>query len=308
MANVYNDTYVTVGNREGLTSTIADLFADDIPLMAMSRKIAATATKHEWQKDNLASASRTGIVEGAAISYSARAVRTRLANYNQIRLRNWDVSFTQMAVSTAGVKNDVARELMKALKELGTDFETIMLSTGTTAAGASNTARTAKGLLKAIATNTGKGSGGTSAAATSQLNEDVVNARLDEIWTAGGDPRALICNGYQKRVISKKFSAKTGFTFNIEASTRMAIANINKYEGAFGTLDVIPDRFITAGRIAITTPEQIAIAVLRDIQQYKGAPTASSIKGWVEGEMTLQYGNEAAHAQQLQLTTSGAIS
>jgi len=60
-------------------------------------------------------------------------------------------------------------------------------------------------------------------------------------------------------------------------------------------------------RITITTPDMIKIAVLRDIEQYKGAPTASSIKGWVEAEMTLQYGNEKAHAKHSYLKTGGTI-
>lgn len=261
----------------------------------------------EWQEDALASASQTGIVEGADLTYVQSAARTRLYNYTHIRLRNWAVSFTQMAVTTAGVKDDVARELMKAMKAIATDYESVLLTTGDRTVGTTAIARQSRGLLKAIVSNTGYGSGGASAAATSQLTEDEVNARLQEIWDAGGDPRALICGGYQKRVISKKFSAKTGFTFNIEASTRQAIANINKYEGAFGTLDIIPDKFITTKRLAIITPEMVKIAVLRDIKQYKGAPTASTIKGWVEGEMCLQWGNEKAHAEQYQLNNSGAI-
>jgi len=307
MAN-YLTTYSTIGNREGLTDVIADLFADETPLYSMSQKVNAIATKHEWQEDALASASRTAIVEGADLSYSRPAVRTRLENYTQIRLRNWDVSFTQAAVSTAGIKSDVAREVMKAMKAIATDYEKILLSTGNASAGTSAAGRESKGLLKAIVTNTGHGSGGASAAAVGQLTEDVVNARLQDIWDNGGNPRALICGGYQKRVISKKFSAKTGFTFNIEASTRQAIANINKYEGAFGTVDIIPDRHIEVKRLAIITPEMVKIAVLRDIQQYKGAPTASTIKGWLEGEMALQWGNEKAHAEQDTLSSSGAIS
>jgi hypothetical protein len=139
------------------------------------------------------------------------------------------------------------------------------------------------------------------------LSEDNVNLLLQKVWAQGGDPRALLCGGHQKRVISKKFSAKTGFTFNIEASTRQAIQNINKYEGAFGTLDIIPDRFHMVRRISIITPDQIKIAVLRDIEQYKGAPTASSIKGWVEAEMTLQYGNHKAHAKHSYLKSGGTI-
>ncbi len=300
-------SYSTIGNREGLTDVIADLFADDTPLYSMSRKVDAKATKHEWQEDALPAASRTGIIEGANLSYGRPAVRTRLYNYTQIRLRNWDVSFTQAAVTTAGLKDDIAREIMKAMKAIATDYEKILLSTGDRTVGTSAIGRESRGILKAIKSNTGHGTEGTSGVAISQLTEDVVNARLQDIWDAGGDPRALICGGYQKRVISKKFSAKTGFTFNIEASTRQAIANINKYEGSFGTLDIIPDRHIAVARIAIVSPELIKIAVLRDIRQYKGAPTASSIKGWLEGEMCLQWGNEKAHAEQDQLDSTGAI-
>jgi len=271
----------------------------------MSAKVNATSIKHEWQVDDLATAATTAVVEGADLSYSRPDVRVRRMNYTHIRLRNWSVSFTQAAVTTAGVKNDVARELMKAMKEIAVDYEKIFVNTGTTGVGTSATGRTAMGLLKAIKTNTGVGSGGTTTSV--QLTEDYVNDRLSEIWDAGGDPRALICGSFQKRVISKKFSAKTGFSFNIEASTRMAIQNINKYEGAFGTLDIIPDRQAQTKRIAIITPDQIKIAVLRDINQYKGASTASSIKGWVEGEMTLQFGNEKAHGEHSLLTDSGAI-
>ena len=308
MGVLYGNSYATIGNREGLTDVIADLFMDETPLYSMSEKVSAISTKHEWQEDTLASASQTGIVEGADLTYAQSTARTRLYNYTHIRLRNWAVSFTQIAVTTAGVKDDVARELMKAMKAIATDYESILLTTGDRTVGTTAIARQSRGLLKAIASNTGYGSGGASAAATSQLTEDEVNARLQEIWDAGGNPRALICGGFQKRVISKKFSAKTGFTFNIEASTRQAIANINKYEGAFGTLDIIPDKFITSKRLAIITPEMIKIAVLRDIQQYKGAPTASTIKGWLEGEMCLQWGNEKAHAEQYNLNNSGTIS
>jgi len=308
MGVLYGNSYATIGNREGLTDVIADLFMDETPLYSMSEKVNAISTKHEWQEDTLASASQTGIVEGADLTYAQSTARTRLYNYTHIRLRNWAVSFTQIAVTTAGVKDDVARELMKAMKAIATDYESILLTTGDRTVGTTAIARQSRGLLKAIASNTGYGSGGASAAATSQLTEDEVNARLQEIWDAGGNPRALICGGFQKRVISKKFSAKTGFTFNIEASTRQAIANINKYEGAFGTLDIIPDKFITTKRLAIITPEMIKIAVLRDIQQYKGAPTASTIKGWLEGEMCLQWGNEKAHAEQYNLNNSGTIS
>ncbi len=61
-------------------------------------------------------------------------------------------------------------------------------------------------------------------------------------------------------------------------------------------------------RITIVSPDMVRVAVLRDIKQYAGAPTASSIKGWVEAEMTLNWGNEKAHAKHSFLKSSGTIS
>lgn len=307
MASTQVQTYNQKGMREGLTDIVADLFADDAPLFRMAEKVKAIHTKVEWQTDSLASAATTAVVEGASLSYAAVGYRTRKMNYTHIRLRNWDVTFTQMATVVAGIKDQVAREVMKALKALVLDYEKIFLNTGTTGAGTTSTGRKAMGLQKAIITNTAIGTG-TGNSANIQLSEDNVNLLMQKIWNEGGDPRILLCGGHQKKVISKKFTAKTGFSWNMEASTRQAINNINKYEGSFGTVDIIPDRQHMTKRITILTPDQIKIGVLRDIQQYKGAATASSLKGWVEAEMTLIYGNSKAHAKHSYLKYSGTIS
>lgn len=303
MASTQVNTYFAKGIREGLVDTVADLFADDVPFFAMAEKIRAYSAKHEWQDDVLPSPSTTGLAEGASVTYSQPATRTRHANYTHIRQRTWDVTFTQLAVEVAGIKDQVSREVMKAMKALLTDYDKIFLNTGNSAVGATATARTARGIQRAIITNTGRGSSA-GGSVKQALTESKVNSLLQKIWAAGGDPRALFCGGYQKRVISSNFTAKTGFSFRIEASARTAIANINKYEGSFGTLDVIPDRQHSGARITIVTPDHIKVAVLRDIQQYKGAPTASSVKGWAEAEMTLQWGNEKAHGKQSHLKTS----
>ena len=130
MASLQTTSYFATGNREGLTDVVADLFADEAPFFRMAKTIRAIATKHEWQSDNLNAAVVTGIVEGADIGYSQNASRARHGNYTHIRLRNWDVSFTQMKVTTAGIKNDVAREVLKCLKEIVTDYDKIFLNTG----------------------------------------------------------------------------------------------------------------------------------------------------------------------------------
>lgn len=306
MASTQTNSYFAAGNREGLSDTVADLFADEVPFYAMARKVSSISTKHEWQDDNLGAPVTTGIAEGASVTYAQNPTRTRHQNYMHIRLRNWDVTFTQMATTTAGVSDEVARSMMKAMKLLLVDYDKIFLNTGNSAVGATATARTARGIQRAIRTNTGRGSSA-GGSVKQALTESKVNALLQKIWSAGGDPRALFCGGYQKRVISQNFTAKTGFTYQIQASARQAIANINSYEGSFGTVDIIPDRQHMGARITIVTPEQLKIAVLRDIKQYKGASVASSIKGWVEAEQTLEWGNERAHAKQSHLKTSTVV-
>lgn len=306
MASTQVNTYFAKGIREGLSNQVADLFADEVPFYALCKKEGTKSTKPEWQDDVLASSSKTAIIEGASLSYTQPASRVRHANYTHIRLRNWDVTFTQMAVDVAGISDSVAREVMKAMKTLMLDYESIFLNTGNTAVGTTAVGRTAKGIQKAIVTNTAMGTG-TGNSATIQLTEDNVNLILKKIWSQGGNPRALICGGHNKMVISKKFSAKTGFTWNVEASARTAIANVNKYEGSFGTLDVIPSRQHMVKRITIVTPELLRIFILRDIEQYKGAPTASSVKGWVESEQSFGWGNEKAHGKHKYLKSGGTI-
>ena len=300
------NTYSAVGNREDLVDQVSDLFADDVPFMAMAKKIKAKATLHEWTAEQLASPTTTGIVEGASVSYTKRAVRTRNKNYTHIRLRNWSVTHTQQAVKTAGVRNDVKRELMLAMKELMRDYDKIFLNSAATSAGSTASGRVAGGIQYFVKTNTAVGTGAGNSADIA-LTEASVNSLLEKIWNQGGNPKALFCGGYQKRVISNNFTAKTGFTFNIESSARKAINNINQYEGSFGTLDIIPDRQHMIRRITIVDPEFIKVAILRDIEQYKGAKTASSINGWVEAEMTLNYGNEKAHGKASYLKTAGVL-
>lgn len=303
MASTQLNTFDVVGNREGLTDTIADLFADETPLFSMARKVRATSVLHEWQEDALTGASKTGVVEGASLSYVQPKVRTRLKNPTHIRLRNWDVTFTQLAVSKAGIKDDIARELMKAMRTIATDYEKIFQDTGDTSDGTTATGRTARGLSKAITNNVVSNAG-----VSTFLQETNVGKVLQQIYDDGGNPKVLYCGSQSKRQISETFSAKTGFSFNINQSARTMISNINRYEGSFGTLDIMPDRFIRPEKIHIVTPEMVRIAVLRDITQYKGARTNSSVKGWVEGEMTLEWGNQKAHGKISGVKTSGTVS
>lgn len=300
------NSYSSIGNREDLSDIIAELFADEVPFFAMCKKIKAESTIHEWTEDSLAAASTSVVIEGATVTYTRPARRARHKNYTHIRLRNWEVTHTQQAINKAGVKSDVKRELMKAMKTLLRDYDAIFLNSAQTAAGTTAIGRRCRGIQSAIKTNTAVGTGAGNSAFIA-LTEANTNALMQLIWDQGGDPRVLFCGGYQKRVISNNFTAKTGFTFNVEASARKAINNINQYEGSFGTVEIVPDRQHMVRRITIVSPDLIRCAVLRDIEEYVGAKTSSSIKGWVEAEMTLNWGNDKGHAKHRYLKTTGVL-
>lgn len=303
------NTYSTVGNREDLSDKVADLFADEVPAYRLAKKVKATAVKHEWTADTLGSASTTAVIQGASVTYTKPGLRTRHQNYCHIRLRNWEVTHTQQAVDVAGVKNSVKRELMKAMKNLLRDYDKIILNSANSGAGSTAAGAVSKGIQKAIAganAATAIGTGAGSSAVVS-LKESNVNLVLQKIWNNGGNPKVLFCGGYQKRVISQNFTAKTGFTFNIESSARKAINNINQYEGSFGTLDIIPDRQHMTKRVTIIDPEMFRFAILRDIEEYVGAKTSSSFKGWVEMEGCLEWGNRLGHGKITHLKTTGVL-
>jgi len=300
------NTYSHIQNKEELATTIADLFADEVPAFAIAKKERVKNQTVKWVSDSLATANRTAVAEGATITYTDKTLATLNTNYTQIRDRSWEVTHSQEASDSVGLKSSVKRELMKAMKELVVDFDLILQTTNAAAAGDTGTARVSAGIHAVATTNTeaGSGNGSTSYVA---LKESQVNSLLEKIWKQGGNPRVLLCGGYQKRVISQDFTAKTGFSFNVDAGQRMAIQNINKYEGSFGTLDVIPDRQHPGTRIAIIDPNMWKVGILNDITQYKGAKTSSSYKGWVEGEMCLKYGNQKGHGVASYLTTSFAL-
>lgn len=300
------NTYSHVKNREELAGQIADLFADDVPAVALAKKYKVKQPVVTWVSDSLASASKSVVIEGADVTYTKSGLATSNTNYTQIRLRPWEVTHSQEAADSVGMRSTVARELMKAMKALMTDYDKIILATNAAAAGATSSGRRSAGIQAVATTNRVAGSG-TGSTSKVQLDEATVNSLLSLIWTQGGNPKALICGGYQKRVISQNFTAKTGFTFNIDAGNRTAINNINMYEGSFGTLQIIADRQCPGMRIAVIDPDYWKIGVFRDIEQHKGAKTSSSYKGWVEAEMCLNYGNQKAHGTATYLMTSTVL-
>ncbi len=287
MADVLFKSYEAVGNREDLTDIISMISPVDTPMLSRFGKSKASNTLHEWQVDALASASTAGVVEGSDVETSALTPSTRLGNYTQISRRMFRVSETQEAIDHAGRSSEYAYQAGKALKSLANDIEKT-LHDGTGNSGASGTARELKGVRAAITTNVVTAATGTTKAA---LTLEKLNELLRTVWAQGGKPNAIYVNGAQKEAIGK-FS--TPITRNIDASSKRYTNVVNVFDSAYGSLDIILDRYANENELLALQEDQFKVAFLRPVMQTELPNNGGGKKGKVEAEYTLSYGNEKA--------------
>jgi len=287
MADVLFKSYEAIGNREDLNDIISNISPKDTPMLSRFGKTKATNTLHEWQTDALDSASTTGIVEGTDATTTALTATTRLGNYTQISRRMFRVSDSQEAIDHAGRSSEYAYQAAKAMKVLATDIEKT-LHDGTGNSGASGTARELKGVRAAISTNTVTAATGTTTAALTVTKLDEL---LRTIWVQGGTPNAIYVNGTQKEAVGK-FS--TPITRNIDASSKRFTQVVNVYDSNYGPLDIVLDRYATSSELLAIQEDQFKVSFLRPVYVKSLPDNGGGMKGLVEAEYTLEYGNEKA--------------
>jgi len=302
--------YDVIGDREDLTDVIYNISPTDTPFMSSVGKTKATAVLHEWQTDSLAAADGTNAaVEGADASSATLSPTTRVGNRTQISQKTIQISGTLESVDKAGRKSEKAYQLSKASSELKRDMEKILLSNQVAAAGNSSTARTLGGLQAWINSNVSLGTSGVAGSLGTTAKVDGTNRAFDEdqvkevvreAYTSGGNPSVVMVSPAKKQ----EFSAFSGIAqqrYNADGnkpSTIVGAADI--YLSDFGTLSVVPNRFMTAeadsGEVAfVLDPEYAAIAYLRPFQTNELAKAGDSEKTQLLVEYTLEVKNEAAH-------------
>jgi len=289
-------TYQSIGQREDLLNAIYDISPTTTPFMSTIGKNKATATYHEWQTDSLAAVDLTNAkVEGADAVSPTLAATTRVGNYTQISDKVVQVSTTDDKVDKAGRSTDTAYNLAKASSELKRDMESILLSDQAQDAGGAAKARKLGGLGSWITTNQVDTAGGA-------LTEDMLKEAVLDAYNEGGTPTMLLVSPANKQVVSlfpgiaeQRYQApSTGQTKIVGAA--------DVYMSDFGTLSVVPDRFLSDEFTYVLDPSMAAVSYLRPFKQTKLAKTGDSEKYLMNVEYTLQVNNEAAHAVITDLT------
>jgi hypothetical protein len=308
-------TYTAIGQREDLSNTIYNIAPTETPVVSSIGKTKATATYHEWQTDDLAAASAAGLIEGADASGASDTPTVRVGNRTQIQGKTVHISGTLDAVDKAGRKTETAYQLAKAGQELKRDMEKTILGN---VAQSNGTAGSAARLLGSIQTWLGTnfvtmtdgvapvGSNGTAirtkGATASAFTEAKLKECVKSCFENGGNPTILVVPPTQKQVVSgfagiaaQRYAAPT----NGKQTTIMGAADV--YLSDFGTLSVVPDRFMTAStspsaeQALVLDPSMAAIATLRPFQSNLLAKSGDSEKHQMLVEYTLQVSNEKAH-------------
>jgi hypothetical protein len=303
-------TYTAIGQREDLSDIIYNISPTDTPLMSSIGKTKATAVYHEWQVDSLAAASLTNkAVEGADATSATMGVTTRAGNRTQIFQKTVQIAGTLEAVDKAGRKSEKAYQLAKASSEVKRDMELTLLSNQLAAAGDSSTARTLGGLQAWLATNGDFGTSGVAGASGTTARTDgtdrtfteaILKTVVKEVYTAGGNPKVLMVNPAHKQTVSAfaGIAAQRYMAPSNEATTIIGAADV--YLSDFGTMAVVPNRFMNATNACDETafvidPDMLAIAYLRPFSTNELAKTGDSEKTQLICEATLEVKNEAAH-------------
>ncbi len=306
---IYN-AYDAIGLREDLTDVIYDISPTETPFMSSIGKTKATAVFHEWQTDSLAAATtNNAAVEGADASDATLSPTTRLGNYTQILQKTIKVSGTLDAVNKAGRKSEKAYQLAKASQELKRDLETILLANQGRSAGTTNsTARKMGSLLSWVKTNSAVGSSGsdpttigvsTRTDGTARtFTEALLKEVVAEVFASGGVPKILMVGATGKQKVSS-FTGLSAYRYNVNAGGGGAQATIvgaaDVYLSDFGSMSVVPNRFMRSRDALILDPEYAALAYLRPFQTIELAKAGDSDKTQVLVEVTLEVKNEAAH-------------
>lgn len=305
------------GTTFNLPNFVGDLFnitPTDTPLLSAIGGLTggkqADAKLFEWSFYDLRAPADRTRVEGAAAPAAEERVRASAYNVVEIHQEAVEVSYTKSAAVGQGAteattigasRNPVTDELGwqvdQALTQMALDIEWSFINQTFQNPATNASARKTRGILAAITTNVTAGGG-------AQLTETMVLDTMQNAWANGGlqlgETRTLMVNAALKRRLTAIFI--TGKGFAQEQERNIAGVSVTRIETDFGVVNVMLNRHMPAGDVAILSLEDLAPVFL--LIPGKGflfveelAKTGASERRQLYGEVGLEYGNERKHAK-----------
>ena len=308
----------TAGAREDLEDTIWDLYPDDTYLLSNLDRVKVSSTFHEWMSDNLAAATTNAQLDGDDATFSDYTASTRYGNYTQIFRKTFIVSGSAEATSYAGRKSEVARQVMKQMRELKNDIEYNAARNNESSAGGAGTARQMGAMESWIAStdNAGNGTRTTSTAScstaayssgltgaptdgttTSAVTEALFKATLALAWADGGDPSTVLVGTAQKTAIGAFSGVATKYNEIKGARAAVTVGSVDMFVSDVGNHSIVLHRHVRPSVILCIDPSMWAFGFLRSPQMTTLAQSGDGIKRMLIAEGTLICRNPNASAK-----------
>jgi hypothetical protein len=303
-----------VGVREDLDEKIAELFPDEAPFQRAIGSSKASGTYTEWQTDGLTAANHDNkTIQGDDLANEARANTSRVGTHTQIFKKVVSASTTVEATTKAGRRSELAREVMKAGREMRTDKEKRFLGNYASVAAAAGVAGETAGALAWLTSNVSRGAaganGGFSAgivgAATNgtqrAYTEALLKGVLQSIWSAGGNAKMVFTNGTQKQT-EAGFAGLAQQRRETGDKAITIVAGADVYLSDFGPVQFVPDRFASSRDALIVDPDYWDIATLDPMKTMDLAKTGLATRKALYEETALRCLNQAASGVVADLT------
>ena len=314
------DTYKSVGIREDLIDVIYNISPTDTPFVSNVGSGSAKGVFHEWQKDSLAPVEDNPVPEGADASPQDLEPTVRLGNYCQINDKVFVISGTDLVADNAGRGVEMAYQEAKKGLELRKDVEYVCVGVnkardaGTGNAGGAAAARQTATVLSWLSTNTdfavadgvdptGDGTDARVDGTARNFIESRLTNVIDKIYLAGGDPDMIMCNTEQKRKISQSFKGSADSRESMVSDKRVINA-VDFYESDYGTLAIVPNRYMRQQDVFVLDSEMWEVSYHRPYKTTPLAKTGDNEKKQMIVEWTLTSKEEASSGGVFDLESS----
>ena len=304
-----------LGTTYNLPNFVGELFfltAADTPFKSMAASIGGirrtTSKSFTWQTASNPAPAQPAIVEGADPVYQEQD-RAEVSNVVQIFEYGVDISYSKQAstgqlgatatplLGDQPVTNE--QEFQEALKldRCSEDMEVSFLAGAFQNPVDNATGRKTRGILTAVTTNV-------VAAGTTDLSKDQIDALLGLMHAnrARFQRPTIFANALQIQRLNDIYAFAP-------MSRSEGGVNIQSLVTPFGGLDVVIDRHVTAGVLAILDMAFVKTAVMPipgkgELFLEPKPATGASFKSMLYGEWGIQYGPQTHHGKITGLTTT----
>lgn len=280
-------------NQESVFATIQNIAPWDTATFSSAPKIVAELTTFEWFTDSLAATATGGTAEGEIITAAARTNRSRKANNTQIFTVGLDVSDSQLAASPYGMSGEYPYQAALAMREVARNIE----SRSWINSGFERVTSTEGGAGRVTASWRATGWG---TSPTSALNGAITTAAVEALFEVlaqeGGNPdRFAVSLGVKADFTNAAQATGVNRMFNLASTDKRLVSNITVYEGSFGVLTVVPNKWIPQGSasasgFAATLYEsaRAKVAIYRPMKHVPLAKIGDSTRGYIVTELGFQ--------------------